>query len=30
MYSADPPIHPDLEFFREAFHLLVKYKDRYV
>ena len=30
MYSADPPVHPDLEFFREAFHILVKYQDRCV
>lgn len=30
MYFANPPIEPDLEFYKEVIRMLIKYNDRYV
>ena len=30
MYYADPPVTPDLGFYKEVFRTLVKYEDRYI
>ena len=30
MYFANPPVMPSLDFYREAFELLMKYEDLWV